>query len=271
MADERFELEKSPVLEITAKEIIAKETAGLRPRYPGSYGYGDGYGKEEGKIHLRELWRTVRKRKWLIVTIVFVITTLVTIEMYRTKNTYQATTMIEIAKDSSSVARTGGLVLDDYDPFYMVNIKTKMLMIQSRSLLEGVVAEKRLDRNPKFLEVGEKRSIWDALKTIGAKFGAHPPRPMKTGDEVATVELNLDPEAEKEVREACIRMLQANLSVEPIQGDQSAESLLQPHGPEARVGSLQRHRRRLSLSAISKTRRAGTRSPKNSLKSRRPR
>lgn len=216
MADERFELEKPPILDITAKEIIAKETSGLRPRYPGSYGYGDGYGKEEGKIHVRELWHTVRKRKWLIVTIVFVITTLVTIEMYRTKNTYQATTMIEIAKDSSSVARTGGLVLDDYDPFYMVNIKTKILMIQSRSLLEGVVAEKRLDRNPKFLQVGEKRSIWDALKSIGAKFGASAAQANETGDDMATVELNLDPDAEKEVREACIRMLQANMSVEPI-------------------------------------------------------
>jgi len=215
MADERFELEKSPALEITAREISAKETSGLRPRYPG-YGYGYGDSKEEGKIHLRELWRTVRKRKWLIATIVLIITTLVTIEMYRTKNTYQATTMIEIAKDSSSVARTGGMVLDDYDPFYMVNIKTKMLMIQSRALLEQVVIENKLDRNPKFLEIGEKKSIWEAVKTIGAKFGGPSSDASEGGDEAAIVETALDPDAEGELREGCIKMLQANMTVEPI-------------------------------------------------------
>ena len=215
MADERFELEKSPALEITAREISAKETSGLRPRYPG-YGYGYGDSKEEGKIHLRELWRTVRKRKWLIATIVLIITTLVTIEMYRTKNTYQATTMIEIAKDSSSVARTGGMVLDDYDPFYMVNIKTKMLMIQSRALLEQVVIENKLDRNPKFLEIGEKKSIWEAVKTIGAKFGGPSSDASEGGDETAIVETALDPDAEGELREGCIKMLQANMIVEPI-------------------------------------------------------
>jgi succinoglycan biosynthesis transport protein ExoP len=215
MADERLDLEKSPTLEITAREITAKETSGLRPRYPG-YGYGDGYGKEEGKIHLRELWRTVRKRKWLIVTIVFIITTLVAIEMYRTKNTYQATTMIEIGKDTSSVARTGGMVLDDYDPFYLVNIKTKMLSIQSRALLEDVVIEKKLDRNPKFLEIGEKKSIWEALKTIGAKFGGPSADTNESGDETTIVETTLDPDAERELREACIKMLQANMAVEPI-------------------------------------------------------
>jgi capsular exopolysaccharide synthesis family protein len=204
-------LEKSPAIEITARETAA----GLRPRYPG-YGDGYGYGKEEGKIHLRELWRTVRKRKWLILTVVFIITTLVTIEMYRTKNTYQATTMIEVGKDNTSVARSGALYIDDYDPFYMVTIKTKMLMIQSRSLLEDVVIEKRLDRNPKFLEIGEKKSIWEAVKTIGGKFGGPDSGKADEGDGLAVVETTLDPEKESELREGCIRMLQANLSVEPI-------------------------------------------------------
>ena len=213
MADERFDLEKSPAIEITARET-SRELSGLRPRYPG-YGYGDGEGKEEGKIHLRELWRTVRKRKWLILTIVFVISTLVTIEMYRTKNTYQATAMIEVGKDNSSVARSGALYIDDYDPFYMVTIKTKMLMIQSRSLLEEVVIEKRLERNPKFLEIGEKKSIWEALKTIGGKFGSSD-SDADRGEQAAIVETTLDPDEERELRESCIKLLQANLSVEPI-------------------------------------------------------
>ena len=85
MADEKVELERIPPA-TPPLEVIAREGAGLRPHYPAGAGYGYGYGGGDGKMHLRELWRTLRKRKWLILTLVFVITTLVTIEMYRTKN-----------------------------------------------------------------------------------------------------------------------------------------------------------------------------------------
>ena len=166
MADGKFDLEKLPPP--TPIDIVAKETAGLRPGYPSSYGYGYNYGQAEQKIHLRELWRTVRKRKWLILTIVFVITTLVTIEMYRTKNSYQASTLIEIGKDQNRLGAPGSIFGDDYDPFYMVNMKTKMLVVKSHSMLEDVVLNKRLDQNPQFLQAGGKKSIWEALKLMGA-------------------------------------------------------------------------------------------------------
>src|ERR1041384_5470285 len=80
MSDERVELEK-----IDPQD----DTALVRPHYPGVIGYPDvpaygyGYGEEEEDgLHLRELWRTVRKRKWLIVAVAVIVTTLVTIEAY---------------------------------------------------------------------------------------------------------------------------------------------------------------------------------------------
>lgn len=169
MSDGKFDLEKLPPS--PPIDIVARENAGLRPSYPGSYGYGYNYGQTEQKIHLRELWRTVRKRKWLILTIAFVITTLVTIEMYRTKNSYQASTLVEIGKDTNRLGSPGSVFGDDYDPFYMINMKTKMLMIKSHSLLEDVVIANKLDQDPKFLQASGKKSVWEALKLIGAKVG----------------------------------------------------------------------------------------------------
>ncbi|HYV06224.1 MAG TPA: Wzz/FepE/Etk N-terminal domain-containing protein, partial [Blastocatellia bacterium] len=90
MADEKLDLEKVPI----PLDILARETGGLRPHYPSAYGYGTG--PDNQKIHLRELWRTVSKRRWLIISIALIITTLVAIETYRTKNSYQASTLIEI-------------------------------------------------------------------------------------------------------------------------------------------------------------------------------
>src|SRR5215470_6420241 len=103
MSDEKSELEPVPHQTI---DITARESSGTRPYYPNpnSYGYGYGYGTPDNqKIHLRELWRTVRKRKWLIATITVIITTLVTIDMYRTKDTFQASTLIEIGKDMTTL------------------------------------------------------------------------------------------------------------------------------------------------------------------------
>lgn len=222
MADEKQDLEK--VLHATPIDIIARDTAGLRSHYPASYGYGYGYGSENQKIHLRELWRTVRKRKWLIVTLIFVITTLVTIEMYRTKDVFQASTLIEIGKDTSRIGSPGSSIFgDDYDPFYMVNMKTKMLAIKSHSLLEGVVVENKLDQNPRFLGAGGKKSVWEALKLMGAKVGITDrpaPEESATDDAAAVITSNdiVNPQtSEQKMKiENCIRMLDAGIGVEPV-------------------------------------------------------
>jgi capsular exopolysaccharide synthesis family protein len=222
MADEKHDLEK--VLHATPIDIIARDTAGLRSHYPSSYGYGDGYGSENQKIHLRELWRTVRKRKWLIVTIIFVITTLVTIEMYRTKDIFQASTLIEIGKDTSRIGNPGSSIFgDDYDPFYMVNMKTKMLAIKSHSLLEGVVVENKLDQNPRFLGAGGKKSVWEALKVMGAKVGITDrpsPEDSATDDAAAVITsndtVNTQTSEQKMKIEGCIRMLDSGIGVEPV-------------------------------------------------------
>ena len=74
MSDERTDLEK--VTPAAALEGAAREGAGLRPFYPQGtgYGYGYGYAADDHRARLRELWRTVRKRKWLIITIVLIAT-----------------------------------------------------------------------------------------------------------------------------------------------------------------------------------------------------
>jgi succinoglycan biosynthesis transport protein ExoP len=223
MADEKVELERIPPA--TPLDVIARDSAGLRPHYPAGAGYGYGYSGGDGKMHLRELWRTLRKRKWLILTLVFVITTLVAIEMYRTKNVYQAAALIEIGKDTSRLGQVGGSIFgDDYDPFYMVNIKTKMLMVRSHAMLESVVVANHLDQNPQFLQADGKKSVWEALHLIGARIGlaSRPEDEPKTSAADAVVTANdtsntgtRTPEEKKRI-ENCIAKLNAGINVEPV-------------------------------------------------------
>jgi len=217
MPDEKAELERIPL----PIEIAARETSGVRPYYPNSYGYGYGTGADDQKIHLRELWRTVRKRKWLIATVAVIITTLVTIDMYRTKNTFQSSALIEIGKDMTTLGRPGSIYGDDYDPFYMVNIKTKMLMVKSHSLLEEVVTEKRLYENPRFYQAGGKKTLWQAVRILGTKIGianAESEGAIAEGETAASGSQGLeDPEELVRKRiEGCIGILEGGLGVEPV-------------------------------------------------------
>ncbi len=144
MSDDRVDLERIEAFE---------EAPLVRPHYPRAsgypetpaYDYGYGYGEEEEGLHLRELWRTVRKRKWLILTVAVIITTLVTIEAYRTKSTYRASAFIELGKDVPAVrSASGGMVIqtDDPDIYYpQLAINTHLFRLTSEPLLEDVVAD----------------------------------------------------------------------------------------------------------------------------------
>lgn len=168
MADESLGIEKIPAPD----DILV-----LRPGYPRAigypdspaYGYGYGYGNEEEEgMRLRELWHTVRKRKWLILTIAVIVTTLVIIEAYRTKSTYRASAFIEMVKERPSVKpAAGGVVIQtDEDSYYpQLSINTSLFRLTSEPLLEDVVANLQLDENPKFTEP-QRASVWEAVQAI---------------------------------------------------------------------------------------------------------
>ena len=162
MADERFDLEK-----------ITAPGAGpiTRPGYPGmggypdtaTYGYGYGYGDEDEKVYIHRMWRAIRKRKWLILVIAVIVTSVVTVEMFRSKSIYQAMTTIEVGKENRTLVRSGDMTVetdDDNDYYIGMGMKTKIRLLQSRPLLEDVVINLKLDQNPKFLEVTEKSPCW---------------------------------------------------------------------------------------------------------------
>lgn len=163
MADERTELEKP---------LTPEESAIMRPfatpRFGGSYGYGYGYGNEPGGgIHLREVLRIIRKRKWLIAVIALVATILVTIEVYRTPSIYRATNRIEVSKDSPVVVTAKDQVIQFEDSD---SLNTKKVIFKSRPLLEDIVVLLQLDQNPKFVEGMRKKSMTEAISEIGGRF-----------------------------------------------------------------------------------------------------
>ena len=173
MSEEKFELEKVPAAE---NGQIAKPGYPRLGAYPdaSSYGYGYGYGNDDERVYLRQMWRAIKKRKLVIIVMAIIVTSVVTVEVFRNKSVYQAATTIDIGKENRTLVRTGDVVVqtdESDDMFYVaVAMKTKIRLLQSRPLLEDVVVNLKLDQNQNFLDVTTRKSFWEAFRSIASKF-----------------------------------------------------------------------------------------------------
>jgi polysaccharide biosynthesis transport protein len=136
--------------------------------YPGGYSeppfYG-GPGAPTGETKfamLREWRRIIYRHKWLILSIVAVVLPLATIQAYRAKPIYQATTIIEIRPETTSLSKTGGILFVDSSD----STKSEMIIIRSQPVIKNTVTELELDKNPRFFDVTTKRSVLEAVMSF---------------------------------------------------------------------------------------------------------
>src|SRR5438105_15261406 len=78
-----------------------------------SKGYGKyaRYGSAAAETNLKDYLFIVLKRKWLIMSLILVITSLATIQAYRDPSVYEGTTMIRIDGRSAGILTTGNAIL----------------------------------------------------------------------------------------------------------------------------------------------------------------
>lgn len=205
---------------LTPAEIVPVNLTAMRDVTPvgdRDYGYGYGYG-EDDSVRLREMWRVIKKRRWLVVSIVFIITTLVAVEMIRARAIYQAATIIEIGKENSTVVKTGDLVInDDSDPQYQVNLRTKMLLLNSRELHEDVVANLKLDQNPRFSQPGNQHSLFGGLRALlGKSESPADAAAEETADDSVPPDEMARPAEESARLAPYVEALEENLTIESL-------------------------------------------------------
>src|SRR5688572_25902325 len=217
MGDENAELDRVPATE---------EALVVRPDYRGngraSDAYDYGYGPEANEdLHLRSLWRIVRKRKWLVLSVALIITTLVALQMFGKKSIYQASTVIKIDKENSTVLKIGEVTLqaDDSD-----TINTDILILKSSSLLEDMIVELNLDKNPKLVEPSGKSAL-EVIKDLGRGKSTATENPNRAEAQrqapppVVEPALQLQPRSRDERARLApfVRIIQNSLTVYPIE------------------------------------------------------
>lgn len=151
------------------------------------------------QLQFGELWRRIRKHKLLIAIIVLIVTAVVTVEAYRTKSIYRASATLQLELENRTLFRSGDVSIEseESDNIYLTAaaMKTKIRLLQSRPLLEDVVASLRLDQNGRFMDVTQRKNILESIETITGRFkgkAAAPPSlyietpPAPTSEELIT-------------------------------------------------------------------------------------
>src|SRR3989440_28005 len=117
--------------------------------------------------HLREYLAVVLKRKWLILSLMVVITSLVAIQMYRLPSQYEAVTQIQIEQKQRSVVSTnrGGdsVLIRGNDPNYW---NTQLQKLKTQKLARQVLLRLDLQHNPAFFGTYQGTGILAGLRRI---------------------------------------------------------------------------------------------------------
>lgn len=208
--------QENRLLPLTAvdRELDRPLSSGIQPK---SY-----YPSPSDSTHLRDYLFIVLKRKWLILTLVVVVTSLVTVQMYRMPAIYEAAATIKIDPKQQSILKTDkGIVIntgDSNDPTYW---NTQLKLLENPALARQVVQTLDLQHNPAFFSSQSQTGVLDSLRRL---FYGENKTPAKaapaqettlqvvSGDEIKDQQLTAE---QLESLEPYEDTLAANLTVEP--------------------------------------------------------
>lgn len=181
-----------------------------------------GYGASPMEVmHLRDYLNIVLKRKWLILSLVLVITSLVAVQMYRLPSIYEAATTIQIEPKPQSILQTQAVVINaESDPNYR---NTQLKLLESPQLARQVVLTLDLQNNPAFFGGQTQAGILSSLRRIFSrnKSGSHAPAapaasaglPVVSATEATEQQLSAEQLLRLEPYEDAVA---AGLTVEPV-------------------------------------------------------
>ena len=146
---------------------------------------GKPYGVAAESAGIKEYLFIVLKRKWLILSLVVVVTSLATIQAFRAPSIYQGESMIKIEQTAPNVLQTDKVVIQGQtDPKFW---GTQLKLLENPTLARQVAITLDLQNNPAFFGGQAQGGVFTSLRRIfsGNKRPAAKPAPT-TGLAVVT-------------------------------------------------------------------------------------
>jgi len=207
-----------------SNELVKRETpldALDRPvEPPQSYNYGVDP-NAENEVHLLDYWRAIRKRLWMVLGIVALVTMLSVVYVARKPDEYEAQARVQVDLEESSniVNNQRPLYGPTDDPIYF---NTQLQILVSPGLMRRVVRTLDLEHNPDFFkgDPAQRRSTWQRLlRMVGLGKASDPATkppdqlPLTTTVAQATAREDLN---EAKRLEPYVNAILSGLKVDPV-------------------------------------------------------
>ncbi|HLR04542.1 MAG TPA: polysaccharide biosynthesis tyrosine autokinase [Pyrinomonadaceae bacterium] len=151
------------------------------------FGRYDRYSSPPAETNVREYLYVILKRKWLILSLVLVVTSLVTIQVYRQPSVYEGGTTIRIESKPAPVLATGQVIINA--PADANFWGTQLKLLQNPQLARQVVLSLELQKDPSFLGGQAQSSVFASLKRIFAgERTATPPAQNPAAEQTVTTD-----------------------------------------------------------------------------------
>ncbi|HEX8129476.1 MAG TPA: polysaccharide biosynthesis tyrosine autokinase [Pyrinomonadaceae bacterium] len=173
--------------------------------------------------HLRDYLSVVIKRKWLILSLMVVVTSLVAIQMYRQPTVYRAESTIQIEQKTKNLLKTKEFVINaQSDPAYW---GTQLALLENPRLHRRVILALDLQNNPAFVGGQGRPSLFATVRRMFSrqKPAAAPAAGQEGGLGVVDDAPATTAEADKLTPEQTAKMLgyedalRANLTIDPVE------------------------------------------------------
>lgn len=205
-------------------QLLGKEN-GLRQLPPDDYqqlpsppGYPFMSLPEEKEVHLRDYWKVIRKRIWMIAAIALIAVVIAAVKAFTTQPIYRGTATLQINIENPQIV--------DFKEIFTVNMwamdyyQTQYKILESRNLARRVVHKMNLAAHPEFLpdapslyqnwKSGVRSSVGKFLRSIHLL-----PPPKKSASPSKDVFSNSD-DQENEKNSPLVSAFLGRLRVEPV-------------------------------------------------------
>lgn len=165
---------------------------------------------------LRSYLLLVYRRKWMILSIVLIVTTLVALYMYRLPSIYQAETTIRIEQKSESFLRAKDIVINTAnDPAYW---RTQLKLLENPMLARRVILALDLHHNPAFLAPRTRTGLVPSFESLSLWPGKAAAKPVESGQPAIPAGVNAEGLTDEQRAELApyVNTLLANLGIDPV-------------------------------------------------------
>src|SRR5215217_4829624 len=208
-----------PIKELAKREPgLEALTKPIEP--PQSYNYGVDP-NAENEVHLLDYWRAIRKRLWLVLGIVALVTMLSVVYVARKPDFYEAQARVQVDLEDTGnlVNSTRPLYGPTDDPIYF---NTQLQILVSPGLMRRVVRTIDLEHNPDFFKgnPAQRQSTWQTLRRM-VGLGTQPQQTAKPPDQLPLTTSVAQATAREHLGEAkrlapYVNTILAGLKVDPV-------------------------------------------------------